>query len=83
MAEAKSVTLDYFAIFREVRRRDRETLSTTARTVADLYQELKTRHGFPLPLETVRVAVNDEFAQWGREVSEGDRVAFIAPVAGG
>lgn len=81
--EAKSVTLDYFAIFREVSRRDRETLATSAATLADLYDELRQQHGFPLPRENVRVAVNDEFSSWDRAVTEGDRVAFIAPVAGG
>jgi molybdopterin converting factor small subunit len=83
MTEPKSVTLDYFAIFREVSKRDREAVSTHATTVADLYQELKARYGFPLPLESLRVAVNDEFAAWRRELREGDRVAFVAPVAGG
>lgn len=31
----------------------------------------------------VRVAVNEEYADWGDEVRPGDRVAFIPPVAGG
>jgi molybdopterin synthase sulfur carrier subunit len=56
---------------------------TSAYTVVDLYEELKARYAFPLPVESLRVAVNDEFAQWQREVREGDRIAFIAPVAGG
>ncbi|MEX2542794.1 MAG: MoaD/ThiS family protein [Trueperaceae bacterium] len=81
--DRKSVTLDYFAIFREFRKRDQELVSTSARDAGELYQELKARHGFPLPVETLRVAINDEFAPWEREIREGDRVTFIAPVAGG
>jgi molybdopterin converting factor subunit 1 len=83
LTEPKSVTLDYFAIFREVTNQDRETVSTSARTVGGLYEELKARYAFPLPVDSLRVAVNDEFAQWQREVREGDRIAFIPPVAGG
>jgi molybdopterin converting factor small subunit len=31
----------------------------------------------------LRVAVNDEFADWSRPLVAGDRVVFIPPVAGG
>lgn len=83
MKQQKNVTLEHFAIFREVRKRDREMVSTAARTVADLYRELKRLHDLPLPLEALQVAINDEFAPWEYELQDGDRVAFIAPVAGG
>jgi len=83
MKRQKSVTLEHFAIFREVRQRDRESVSTAARTVAELYQDLRRLHDLPLPIEALRVAINDEFAPWEYELQDGDRVAFIAPVAGG
>jgi molybdopterin converting factor small subunit len=31
----------------------------------------------------LRVAVNDEFADWSQPLAAGDRVVFIPPVAGG
>lgn len=80
---AKNVDLDYFAIFREVRKKDRETISTSAVTLGELYAELSERYQFSLPQEAVRVAVNDEFAAWESALSDGDRVTFIPPVAGG
>lgn len=80
---AKSVEVDYFAVFREQRKTDRETLETSAATLIELYRELRERYDFPLPPEAVRVAVNDEFASWDSELDHGDRVAFIPPVAGG
>lgn len=83
MTGTKRVTLDHFAIFRDVRGRERETVDTAARTAAELYEEMRDRFGFPLPIDALRVAVNDEFAAWERELRDGDRVAFIAPVAGG
>ena len=83
MPDRKSVTLDYYAVLREVRKKERETVSTAARTMLDLYEELRALHAFPLPFDAMRVAVNDEFTTWEQEIQEGDRVVFIAPVAGG
>jgi molybdopterin converting factor small subunit len=31
----------------------------------------------------LRVAINDEFADWSRRLGTGDRIVFIPPVAGG
>ena len=83
MAHAKNVTLEHFAIFRELRERDVETVATAAGTAGDLYEELRGRFGLPLPQGALRVAINDEFAPWEQELRDGDRVAFIPPVAGG
>lgn len=83
MAGAKRVTVGYFAVLREVRGRDSEALTTSARSAAELYEELRARHGFPLARASLRVAVNDDFAPWEHELKDGDRVTFIPPVAGG
>lgn len=78
-------TLDvhYFALLREQRGRSQETLTTVAATPAALYEELRTRHGFTLPGDRVRAAVNDAFVDAATPLREGDRVVFIPPVAGG
>ena len=60
-----------------------ETLDTSAATPADLYPELLARHGFTLPREQLKVAVNSEFADWTHPLLAGDAVVFIPPVAGG
>ncbi len=78
-----TVHLEYFAILREQRGLARETLATTAATPAELYAELRARHGFTLPRDRVRAAVNDEFVAATAPLREGDRVVFIPPVAGG
>jgi molybdopterin converting factor small subunit len=31
----------------------------------------------------LRVAINEEFADWTRPLEDGDHVVFIPPVAGG
>ena len=79
----KTIHVQYFAVLRERAGRSRETVATAAATAADLYDELAARHPFGLPRSMLRVAVNDEFADWSRPLGAGDRVVFIPPVAGG
>jgi molybdopterin synthase sulfur carrier subunit len=73
----------YFAILREQRGLTEETLSTEAGTPDALYAELRARHGFTLPGDRVRAAVNDAFVAGDSPLRAGDRVVFIPPVAGG
>lgn len=79
----KTVTVQYFAILREQRGLTQEPLSTAAATPAALYDELRTRHGFTLPADRIRAAVNDTFVASSSELHDGDRIVFIPPVAGG
>jgi molybdopterin converting factor subunit 1 len=79
----KTVRVRYFAILREQRGLDEETITTGASTAADLYEELRARHRFTLPGDRLRVAINDEFEPWATRVREADVVVFIPPVAGG
>lgn len=78
-----TVAIEYFAILREQRGQKEETLTTAATTPAALYEELRVRHGFTLPGDRVRAAVNGAFVAPGAALREGDRVVFIPPVAGG
>ncbi|HEY5805020.1 MAG TPA: molybdopterin converting factor subunit 1 [Lysobacter sp.] len=48
-----------------------------------LYDSLRARHGFVLPQERLRVAVDGEFAHWDQPVRAGSEIAFIPPVSGG
>jgi molybdopterin synthase sulfur carrier subunit len=83
MTMAKEISIDYYAVFREQRGLRSERRTTAALTLRDLYAELSAEFGFKLPLERVRVAVADEFAEWDRPLASGDAVVFIPPVAGG
>ncbi len=78
-----SVSIRYFAILREQRGVAQEQLATTAATPEALYEELRARHGFTLPANRVRAAINGEFADCAAALREGDEVVFIPPVAGG
>ena len=75
--------IKYYAALREKAGRNAETLETAATTPAAVYDELRARHGFGLNREAVRVAVNDEFADWNQTLREGDELVFIPPGAGG
>jgi molybdopterin converting factor subunit 1 len=79
----KTLRIRYFAILREQRGLAEEKLATTAATAADLYAELRGRHGFGLEAKSLRAAINEEFVAWTAALRDGDSVAFIPPVAGG
>lgn len=79
----KQVRIEYFAILREQAGRREETVQTNAPTVAELYDELRVRHGFEAGRDALKVAVNDEFGDWETALDDDDTVVFIPPVAGG
>jgi molybdopterin converting factor subunit 1 len=79
----RTVHVQYFAVLREQAGRGSESLQTVASTPGELYAELRELRGLRLPPSLLRVAVNEEFADWERPLQEGDRVVFIPPVAGG
>ena len=78
-----TLKVQYFALLREQAGRNAETVTSGARDARELYEELRARHGLQLRPEQLRVAVNEEFADWSRALAEGDTVVFLPPVAGG
>lgn len=76
------VTVLYFASLRDAAGVASETVEASADLRA-LYDMLRARHGFALPQERLRVAVDGEFARWDDAVRSGSEVAFIPPVSGG
>ncbi len=77
------LTIEYYAILKEQRGCGSESLETPASTPTELYDELKARHGLSLDPSSLKVAVNEEFAEWAQPLKDGDTVVFIPPVAGG
>jgi molybdopterin-guanine dinucleotide biosynthesis protein A len=82
-AAVRTLRVQYFALLREQAKCSEESLSSGAATPQDLYAELTARHGFTLPADMLKVAVNTEFSDWSRPLASGDTVVFIPPVAGG
>ena len=79
----KKVKLQYFAILRDHRGESTETLETEANSAGELYEELKAKYSFPLSVDRIQVAINEEFAGMDQEIQENDEIVFIPPVAGG
>ena len=77
------IEIDFFAVLREQAGRNHESIQTDAENPAQLYAQLCEQYGFDLNQRRLKVAINDEFCDWSSHLSEGDRVVFIAPVAGG
>jgi len=82
---AIAVRTRLFARLREQAGTDAETVEVRpGSTVDEVYDALQKAHaGLEANRESVRVAVNQEFADWDAIVSDGDEVAFIPPVSGG
>lgn len=80
---AKSIHVQYFALLREQRGLDDETVTTLAATPRQLYDELQDRHGFSVPVNVLKIAINDTFQGWETPLADDDRVVFIQPLAGG
>jgi molybdopterin-guanine dinucleotide biosynthesis protein A len=82
-AQAKRITVQYYALLREQAGRREEALTTTAPTPRELYAELAGRYPFSLTANLLRVAINNEFGDWSAPLKDGDAVVFMPPVAGG
>jgi molybdopterin synthase sulfur carrier subunit len=83
------VTVLYFAALRDLAGLSEEqvevvTTDPAEASVAALLLELQARHtGLQGRLESVRVAVNEEFTELGTLLHGGEVVALIPPVSGG
>jgi molybdopterin synthase catalytic subunit len=82
---AVKVSALLFARLREQAGADRFALELPGgSTVADAYAELRRLHpALEARRESVRAALNQEFAGWDDPLGDGDEVAFIPPVSGG
>ena len=75
--------IQYFALLKDQRGLSEETIDTDATDPEEVYQLLKAANGFTLPIAALKVAVNEDFADWSTQLNDGDTLVFIPPVAGG
>lgn len=78
-----TLTVLYFASLRDAVGSGTETVVADVADLRALYLRLQARHGFALPVERLRVAVDGAFARWDDAPRAGSEVAFIPPVSGG
>lgn len=79
----RRIDVRFFAVLREQAGCAALTVETRARDAAALYAELQHRYALTLPAAWLRVAINDRYARPDDPLRDGDRVAFIPPIAGG
>ena len=72
----KTVHVHYFGELSNEAGMAEEDVDTIAATVGELYDELRTRHGFSMPLVDLKAAVNAQFRGQGGHVGDGDTVIF-------
>ena len=78
----KTVSVEYFAVFRDQAGVSAESLETTVHSASELFDQVSVMRGLE-PLENMKVAVNDRIVPWTTSVNDGDRVLFFPPVSGG
>ena len=85
MAIAIAVKVRFFARLREQAGVEVETIEVApSSTLADVYEKLRAKHpALESDRDSVRGAINLEFAGWDATITEGNEVAFIPPVSGG
>ncbi|WP_420539156.1 MoaD/ThiS family protein [Paenibacillus polymyxa] len=76
------IKLYYFAGLREVTGKFEEMADLAGQTVGELYSW--TTDKYPdMPINSTRIAVNEEYALLTDVLQDGDIAAFIPPVSGG
>lgn len=75
------ITILLFAHLQEVVGEEKMTWTELPITAGELKQRFSDKYN--LPLKSVMVAVNEEYADEHLLLKDGDTVAFIPPVSGG
>jgi MoaE-MoaD fusion protein len=85
MSDSITISLLYFAMFREQIGKASEQLSVPAGTVAgDMFDIVTANHPSLSGMRaSTMVMVNEEYADPGQALRDGDEVALIPPVSGG
>ena len=79
----KQLHIHYYAALREQRGLSQENYCTEKVIASELYNELKEQFAFSYSIESLRIAINDEFVSWNHHLKNNDKIIFIPPVAGG
>ncbi|MBB81880.1 MAG: hypothetical protein CMN02_13015 [Roseibacillus sp.] len=79
----KKVFVEYCGVLREDAGCHSEEFQTRSVTAAGLWEELRLSRALSLEIDSVKVAINDEFKSWNQPLTEEDKVTLFPPFAGG
>ena len=77
------IKVKYFAAIREAIGINEEFIDGNCSTPLELFEFLKEKYRFEFEESNIKVAINDEYAEFTQPLSELDTIVFIPPVAGG
>lgn len=78
----KTIEVRYFALYREQTGRDSESLNVAFATAGELFDSVSVRYGLSAT-GNARLAINDDVADRGSPLSDGDTLLIFPPVSGG
>ena len=77
------IKISYFAALRDATGSSEETYESAGQTIRDVFEELTAKYEWNFSEKDIRAALNDRFAKMETPISDGDKIVFIPPVAGG
>jgi molybdopterin converting factor subunit 1 len=80
---SKKVNLLYFSVLKEQIQKREESLDIDVETAEDVYEFISDKYDLDLMIDSLRVAINEDFRDWNHPIETGDEVVFIPPVSGG
>ena len=79
-----NVKIQYFANLREKAGATFEEAKINKQTtLEELYTTLSNKYSFPLHFSLIKTAIGSSYVEKNYQISEGDVITFIPPVAGG
>ncbi len=79
----KNIKILFFGKLKDTWKTSSINTQTQCNTIEELYQELLDSAQDIPHKSSIKVAINDEFTDWGTLIKEGDVIAFLPPASGG
>lgn len=79
----KNITILFFGKLKEVWGTNSKEFTSNTENIESLYSELLESASEEPHKASIKVAINDEFAEWNTTINDGDTIAFLPPASGG
>ena len=80
---SKNIQVEFFAAYRDATGTGTLQVNTAAASADELFSELQQQFPALEAFAARKLAINDELKPWSSPISDGDRILFFPPVAGG